>query len=207
MQKKFLRTLFVPASLLFSFIGITLLSGTVSGMAVDEAEWQKGLAHSRLMKYHGKKFVEPVYRGLRALPAVYAVGDMADLERRAPSLEFDRWSIGGSAMDAMKMIVGVAFGSAGQGVIPAWVAEKIPNELGWTQATAGGTMGRTVLEFYTPIKKNLHLLFSAEIRKHELVIENGSSFGIDYKKFRLSNLRGTFGVLYFSTNPNQNLFN
>ncbi len=200
MSKKF-QTL-----LLFSFIGITLLSGTANGMASDEAEWQKSLSKSRKSGQHGIAHVKPVYQSIGALPAVYAIGNMEDLEKSAPRLTFDSWTAGGSALEAMKMIVGVAFGSARKGVMPDWIANSIPNQVGWTEATAGGTLGHTVLEFYTPLTSTLHLLFSAEIKKHELVIENTSSFGIGYKKFRLSKLQGTFGVLYFSTNPKQNLF-
>lgn len=36
MQKKFLRTLFVPASLIFSFIGFSMLTETARGMAEEE---------------------------------------------------------------------------------------------------------------------------------------------------------------------------
>jgi len=175
-------------------------------MAFDPDDWRIGLANARNWGYHGSKFIEPTYKKIKALPAVYNTGSMGQIESKSPSLEFDSWTIGGSAMEAMKMIVGVAFGGGGKGLIPSWVASQVPNQIGWNSQTAAGMMDRTVLEFYTPIKETRHLLFSAEITKHELEIENHSTVGIDWKKFRLSNLKGTYGVLYFSTNPNDNLF-
>ena len=179
--------------------------------------WRIAISEGRRNGYHGKQLVDSVYKNLGDLPATYKFGNCSQLGMQLPEAGFDHLKISASAVEATKTLVSTAISTA---LVPAmgnadracrivkWISNQVScSEINWGNAFVSGPIENTVVEIYTPLSdKKRHLLFSANINSYQVDFSDARWFGVDYKKVRMSNLQGDFGVLYFSTDYSKNLF-
>lgn len=183
--------------------------------AEHQEPWRTALSISRKSQHHGQQLVDNVYRNLGDLPSIYKAGSYYNSYwpaclggTRAPEFEFDNYSLSSSATEAAKKIVEASLCKT---LSKLKFAELVPcNGIDWSNVSGNGRQENDIIEIFTPINwwgyRNCYFLFSVKLDSYDLELTDTRAFGIyGYKKVKMKNINGSYGMLYFSTDRGKQL--
>jgi hypothetical protein len=173
-------------------------------------DWDEEVNEAIRWKNCGQSLVDQVHNRLREEPYTYLYksGSLSDLERKLEQKEFHQISTPNPAVAAMQQLITAALmqDTNCKSEVAKFVSdkafEKLSVRINWDNVSTSGPIISTIITVWTPIKDRCHLLFSADLSCYQLDVSYGGVFGYaGYKTFKMHKLQGTYGVLYFSTDP------